>query len=369
MSQKSKIKITPPPKLDSKNLTLDKLQTWYSSMRNCFKHDPDHKQFLKGQKHDTWKASKSNKDRGINIVPVEDADATIRQQNVVTAETESEKIRESLDDFLHILASKAPDGMYNTITRQATSFEWVFVRIKTAFRIQSKGVDLYTATEEGFDEENDSSTDVSFMKMKDGFEDLLSTEGTMYHGEPLETDEALTPLAESIIVIQWLRSIHPLLPKHIKERHSHLFTPEKPNWADLQPDFVKQMDTLLAEVENRENQDGEEPRIRWVGTSGRGGRNRGRGRGASRGGRTGPPTPRADRSGRFCDICHAAGKPETIVTSHNMPWCKGLSNHGKKTIVSSVRLALVEEESYNDNVIDEVEDGYDDESTNPYENI
>jgi hypothetical protein len=150
--------------------------------------DPDHKQFLKGQKYETWKALKSSKDRGINIVPVEDADSTIRQQNVVTAETKSEKIGESLDDFLHILASKAPDGMYNTITRQATSFKWVFTRIKTAFRIQSKGVDLYTSTEEGFDEENDSSTDDSFMKMKDGFEDLLSTEGTMYHGEPLETD-------------------------------------------------------------------------------------------------------------------------------------------------------------------------------------
>ena len=90
----------------------------------------------------------------------------LRQQNVANAEAESEKVQESIDDFLHILASKAPDGMFNTITRQATSFEWVFARIKTAFRIQSKGVDLFTATEEGFDEENDSSTDVSFMKMK-----------------------------------------------------------------------------------------------------------------------------------------------------------------------------------------------------------
>ena len=78
--------------------------------------------------------------------------------------------------------------MYNTITREATSFKWVFARIKTAFRIQSKGVDIYTANEEGFDEENDSSTDVSFMKMKVGLEDLLSIKGTMYHGEPLETD-------------------------------------------------------------------------------------------------------------------------------------------------------------------------------------
>ena len=48
------------------------------------------------------------------------------------------------------------------------------------------------------------------------------------HGEALETDEALTPLAESMITIQWLKSINPNLPKHIRERHSHLFTTEKP---------------------------------------------------------------------------------------------------------------------------------------------
>ena len=47
----------------------------------------------------------------------------------------------------------------------------------------------------------------------------------------------------------WLKSIHWGLPKHIKERHSHLFTKDKPNWAYLQPDFVKMMDTFITEVE------------------------------------------------------------------------------------------------------------------------
>ena len=361
----SKIKITPPPKLDSKDLTLDKLQTWNSSMRNCFKHDPDHKQFLKGQEYQTWTALKTDKDRGINVVPVVDADATRNAANIATAKEDSGKIREHLEDFLHILASKAPDGMYNTITRQATSMEWVFNRIKTAFRIQSKGVDLFTAAEAGFDDEKDASYDVSYMKMKDMFEDLLSPSGTNYHGEALDTDETLTPMSESMITIQWLRSINPSLPRHIKERHSHLFTDEKPNWADLQPDFVNMMDTLLTEVDNKDG-DESDARIGWVGTSYRG-RGRDRGASRSRGGGRGRFTQLSKpRQNRFCDICQAAGKPDEIVTSHNMPWCKALSSHGKKSIVSSVRMAFVEEDLPTETAEDDVSDDHVDESINPY---
>ena len=341
-------------------------------MRNCFKHDPDHKQFLKGETYETWTALKTDKTRGIVVHPMDDQDPATRAVNVETARQEETKVRESLDDFLHLLGSKAPDGMYNTIVKQATSMEWVLLRIKTAFRIQSKGIDLYTATEAGYDDEKDSSYDVSYMKMKDMFEDLLSPAGTQFHGDALDTEESLTPLTESMITIQWLKSIHPELPKHIKERHAHLFTQSKPNWADLQPDFVIQMDTLLAEVEARE---GEDVRVGRLGIPARGdgGQRGGRSyRGGSRRGahQRGGAQQRSESrpvQGRFCDICHAAGKPESVVTSHNMPWCKALSNHGKRSIVTSVRMAFVDEED--DVTVDETRQEEVDENSNPYQDI
>ena len=345
----SKLKVTPPPKLESKNLTLDKLQTWFSGLKNCFKHDKDHKQFLKGEAHESWSALKTDPTRGITVDPgygPED-DAAAKALKDTTAEEKAVKIRDSLDDFLHLIGSKSPDGMYNTIIREAVSMEWVLRRIKAAFRIQSKGVDLYDATETGFDEDKDDSYDISYLKIKDQFEDLLSSRGSKYHGESLATAEAMTPLCESMITIQWLKSIHPGLPKHIKDRHSHLFTDDKPNWADLQPDFVKMMDTLLAEVENKEEID-PSARIGRVG-----GRGRGRGRGFaqrntsgfSRGGRTSSQSSSksGQSTGRFCDICHAAGKPDHVVKSHSMPWCGNLSTHGRAAIASSMRMAFVDE--------------------------
>ena len=363
----SKLKITPPPKLESKNLTLDKLQTWFSGLKNCFKHDKDHKQFLKGEAYESWSALKSDPTRGITVDPGYEANdnANAKALKDEAAEEKAVKIRDSLDDFLHLIGSKSPDGMYNTIIREAVSMEWVLRRIKSAFRIQSKGVDLYDATENGYDEDEDDSYDISYMKIKDQFEDLLSAQGTKYHGEALVTAEAMTPLSESLITIQWLKSINTGLPKHIKDKHSHLFTDDKPNWADLQPDFVKMMDTLLAEVENKDEYD---PSARIGRVGGRGKRGRGNSfvqrntSGFSRGGgRTNYEFPSKAGQGqpnnkRFCDICHAAGKPDHVVKSHSMPWCGSLSTHGRAAIASSMRMAFIDEP---EEILEEdIEDSY-----------
>ena len=98
----SKLKITPPPKLEGKNLTIDKLQTWFSGLKNCFKHDKDHKQFLKGEAFETWSALKTDSTRGIRVDPgyEQDDDAATKAEKDATAEEKAVKIRDSLDDFL-----------------------------------------------------------------------------------------------------------------------------------------------------------------------------------------------------------------------------------------------------------------------------
>ena len=130
-----------------------------------FKHDKDHKQFLKGEAYASWSALKTDPTRGITVDPGYEAadDAAARARKDEAAEEKAVKIRDSLDDFLHLIGSKSPDGMYNTIIREAVSMEWVLKRIKTAFRIQSKGVDLYDATETGYDEDKDDSYDISYL--------------------------------------------------------------------------------------------------------------------------------------------------------------------------------------------------------------
>ena len=57
----------------------------------------------------------------------------------------------------------------------------------------------------------------------------------------------------------------------------------------------------------------------------------------------------------------------SVVISHNMPWCKALSNHGKRSIVSSVRMAFVDE--VHDVTVTDTEHEEVDETSNPYQDI
>ena len=172
-------------------------------------------------------------------------DAATVEANKREAEQETAKIVSQLEDFLSTVASKCPEGMFRTVVNEATSMDWIIKRIRTAFRLQSKGINFYDATLQGYNEDKDGSYDVSYMKLKDMYEDLLLPESANYHGSQLLINEALTPLIESFIIIQWLNSIDLRLPKHIKENRTHWFNDTTPSWADIQPLIVENMETLL----------------------------------------------------------------------------------------------------------------------------
>ena len=152
---------------------------------------------------------KQDANRGIVVNYDQTGDAATVDTNRRAAEQETAKIVNQLEDFLSTIASKCPEGIFRTLINEATSMDWIIKRIRTAFRLQSKGINFYDATLQGYNEDKDRSYDVSYMKLKDMYEDLLLPEGANYHRSQLLTNEALTPLSESFIVIQWLNSIDP----------------------------------------------------------------------------------------------------------------------------------------------------------------
>ena len=263
-----KVKLPIPNQLTSKGLTLDGLATFWSLLSNWVRQEPNYKNFLPGGEYEQWLPKKINSSRGIVVNYEQDpTDANVTEANRKAAELEAAKISSQLEDFLSTIASKCPEGMFRTIVNEATSMEWILKRIRTAFRLQSKGINFYDATLKGYDEDRDGSYDVAFMKLKDMFEDLLLPQGSNYQGSKLETDEALTPLSESFIVIQWLNSIDPRLPKHIKENRTQWFNDTTPSWADIQPLIVDNMETLLLECSKNSEEDLETARIGRFGSS------------------------------------------------------------------------------------------------------
>ena len=169
--------------------------------------------------------------------------------------------------------------------------------------------------------------------MKDMFEDLLLPQGSNYHGTKLETDEALTPLSESFIVIQWLNSIDPKLPKHIKENRTQWFNDETPTWADIQSLIVDNIDTLLLEC-NRTGEDAiDSARIGQFNSQ------------KKRGNMTKNINTRTQYRSRFCEICKNAGKEEAVYTSHWVTRCRSLSNAAKQACArASLRALLADDD-------------------------
>ena len=185
------------------------------------------------------------------------------------------------------------------------------------------------------------------MKLKDMYEDLLLPQGAYYHGTQLDTDEALTPLGESFLVIQWLNSIDSKLPKHIKENRTQWFNERTPSWADIQPTIVENMEALLLECNKKGDDDDEPARIGRFNSS--------RGRGTGRGGRYNNQT-RSDRTqgaqplnqNKFCEICKHAGKDERVYKSHWVSKCNSLSSAAKQACAkASLRALLADDDSGN----------------------
>ena len=331
-----KVKLPIPNQLISKGLTLDGLATFWSLLSNWLRQDPNYQQFLPGGEHETWIPKKHEKSRGMTAKfedDINDANTTEEIRN--EAKAKAIKISNQLEDFLNTIASKCPDGMFRTIVNEASSMDWILRRIRTAFRLQSKGINFYDATLKGYDEDKDGSYDIAYMKLKDMFEDLLLSQGSSYHGSKLETDEALTPLSESFIVIQWLNSIDPNLAKHIKENRTQWFTENTPSWADIQPLIVDNMETLLLEC-NKTEEDLETPRIgKFVSSN----RNKFQNSRSTNYKKT-----------KFCEICKHAGKEERIFKSHWVSQCNSLSTAAKKACAkASLRALLTEDDDHDSN--------------------
>ena len=159
------------------------------------RQEPNYKNFLPRGDFAQWTAEKQDANRGIVVNYDQTGDAATIETNWRAAEQETAKIVNQLEDFLSTIASKCPEGMFRTIINEATSMDWIIKRIRTAFTLQSKGINFFDATLQGYNEDKDGSYDVTFMKLKDMYEDLLP-EGANYHRSQLLTNKALTPFSE-----------------------------------------------------------------------------------------------------------------------------------------------------------------------------
>ena len=102
------------------------------------------------------------------------------------------------------VANYCPIISRNTIVKTSTSLAEIWQTIRLHFGFQSSGAHFRIRLQDDEEPEDLYQRLVAFL------EDLLKHDGGItHHGENLQDDEELTPSLENIIVLTWLRLIHP----------------------------------------------------------------------------------------------------------------------------------------------------------------
>ena len=283
--------------------------------------------FYPGGEFETWTAECRNINRGITIIPEVDANDKTKERAEVLAKAasaKSKKKRNNLSNLLTIFASYTPPGTFQTITAEATSLAWIFKRVAKLCNIQIGGRHLVYAWNLAWDKERETP-DVFFLRVRSAMAECLMPTGAKYHGDALPAPETFSPLSESLVTLRWLDLIHPRLSYHISENRASLFTSDKPNFADIQPDLCDIMDTLLAELDSVESNSsvtvGEPVQLNRIFSTRRGGS-----RGKAFRGRSQPAKPWTNRYStpaidKQCNHCKVTGKSPGIYQSHDTNDC------------------------------------------------
>ena len=201
----------------------------------------------------TWTAFDEDETRGIAVMKKNLNDGTFLLDGNgqrIPDDSTTDRLRASLSDFLVCLGTYGPENFMHTVVQEATSYTWVTDKIKSTFKLDTKGMGFLAGGGIKIDYGEDGQTYAQGLQAtREFYCNSLQKKGTKYKGKILEKNESLTPLGENFIVETWLNGIHPKAKAHIVQTRGHLITDERPNLYDIQHQLCEQMDTILQEIE------------------------------------------------------------------------------------------------------------------------
>ncbi|KAI8494130.1 hypothetical protein Bbelb_284770 [Branchiostoma belcheri] len=158
-------------------------------------------------------------------------------------------------------------------------------------------------------------------------DNLLTTVGNItHHGEAVTTNEEVTPSLENMVVLLWLRMLHPDLPSLVKQRYGAELRHQ--TLASIKPEISLALTTLLDELRNTED-------IRTL-------RIRHDRQHPSSYRPSNPQRSTSTSRNRECPLCTQSGRS---VTDHFLSQCPFLPDNDKQFILRSRRIEITEDDS------------------------
>ena len=134
----------------------------------------------------------------------------------------------------------------NTIMKNSTSINSIWQAIRAHFGFQSTGAHFLDFA--NIKLEVDERPEDLFQRLISFTEDnlLVANSNITHHGTTVTVDEELSPTLENMVVLTWMRLIHPELPGLVKQRYSTEFRAR--TLASLKPKISQVLDSLLEET-------------------------------------------------------------------------------------------------------------------------
>ena len=334
MASEQKSNIAPKQKELTRSETITSFNAWRDQFLYVLSFNKNFTLFLRSGT--TWsKASSASPHRGF----VDDTEG----ENRVTKE---EKVKQ-LDLFLGQIANYAPVISRNQITKNSTSLNDIWSKLREHYGIQTSGakfigvVDIQLGPGERYED--------LYQRILAFFEDnLLTTDcGISHHGDDITTNEELTPSLENMVVLIWLQRIHEGLPGLIKQKYGAEL--RNKTLSSLKSEISAAIDSLLGELKSSEGGSAvTSSRVMRAYPYNNSGGAR-------------PRTNMRSNNPPFCCLCHASKRSNT---SHWISKCPFLPEADKKRfqqinnrgrVNSSVRFVDVDDEDEDGNLIEEEE--------------
>ncbi|KAJ8369657.1 hypothetical protein SKAU_G00096850 [Synaphobranchus kaupii] len=233
------------------------------------------------------------------------------------------------------IANYCPIISRNTLVKNSTSLEFIWQTIRQHFGFQVTGAQFIDFSDIHL--EGDERPEDLYQRLMAFVEDsLLRPSGLSHHGEAVTEDEELSPTLENVVVLTWLKLIHPSLPRLVKQRYGTELRSRI--LASIKPEISQALCSLLDEI--RVSDDAKifrtaittEPRRPAQSSRAQSSKLR--------------APPRKPRQDKVCPLCKQAGRQDT---RHFLSECAYLPDSDRRYIVKARQIvSVVEDESDTD---------------------
>jgi hypothetical protein len=252
-----------------------------------------------------------------------------------------------LGKLLHHITSFVHYTEADDIDQISKSMDWILTYLRQHYNIEAKGSNLLKITEHTF--KSGTSHQVFYKQFRTSWLNNLRKQGdVMQHkgGKVLAADETLSPTFEDAIVLWVLEKIDPRLPKKVRKDYEHRLAGNT-YLIDLQVTIFQSIPSMLEDLDKQAGLNALAANVEKIPAlsairqpNGR------RFSQPTRGGRGGG----GQRSGKrpwskiFCHVCHAAGKPSQVFTSHTSALCPTFNNRDRRDMYTSLKAMDLQEE-------------------------